>query len=71
MRRHNNDKRKPLNKKPWNRDAIKGNDSSKKELAAFVRQQAQKELCNNIQLCLSARMLCWLIYNNRTPTKYM
>jgi hypothetical protein len=25
--------------------------------------------CDNIQLRLSARMLCWLIYNGRTPTK--
>jgi hypothetical protein len=24
--------------------------------------------CDNIQLRLSARMLCWLIYNGRTPT---
>jgi hypothetical protein len=28
---------------------------------------AAKE-CDNIQLCLSARMLCWLIYNGRNPT---
>jgi hypothetical protein len=27
--------------------------------------------CDNIQLRLSARMLCWLIYNGRTPTNYM
>jgi hypothetical protein len=25
--------------------------------------------CDNIQLRLSARMLCWLIYNGRTPTE--
>jgi hypothetical protein len=38
------EERKPPYKKPWNRDAAKGNGSSKKELAAFVRKQARKEL---------------------------
>jgi hypothetical protein len=37
-------------------------------LAAFFF--AARE-CDNIQLRLSARMLCWLIYNGRTPTNYM
>jgi hypothetical protein len=44
MRRSDGDKRKPSHKKPWNRDAAKGNGSSKKELAAFVRKTARKEL---------------------------
>jgi hypothetical protein len=44
MRRSDGEERKPPHKKPWNRDATKGNGSSKKELAAFVRKQAWKEL---------------------------
>jgi hypothetical protein len=44
MRRSDGEERKPPHKKPWNRNAAKGNGSSKKELAAFVRQQARKEL---------------------------
>jgi hypothetical protein len=44
MRRSDGEGRKPPHRKPWNRDAAKGNGSSKKELAAFVRKQARKEL---------------------------
>jgi hypothetical protein len=44
MRRSDGEERKPPHKKPWNRDAAKGNGASKKELAAFVRKQARKEL---------------------------
>jgi hypothetical protein len=44
MRRSDGEERKPLHKKPWNRDAAKGNGSSNKDLAAFVRKQARKEL---------------------------
>ena len=42
---HRDEERKPPHKnKSWKRDADKGTSSSKKELAAFVRQQARKEL---------------------------
>jgi hypothetical protein len=46
LRRRNDDDddRKPPYKKSWKRDADKGTNSSKKELAAFVRKQARKEL---------------------------
>jgi hypothetical protein len=43
-RRNDDDDRKPPYKKSWKRDADKGTNSSKKELAAFVRKQARKEL---------------------------
>jgi hypothetical protein len=42
--RNDDDDRKPPYKKSWKRDAEKGTNSSKKELAAFVRKQARKEL---------------------------
>jgi hypothetical protein len=44
MRRSDGEERKPSHKTPWNRDAAKGNGSSKKELAAFVQKTARKEL---------------------------
>jgi len=45
MRHRDDDDRKPPYKnKSWKRDADKGTSSSKKELAAFVRKQACKEL---------------------------
>ncbi len=45
LRHQDDDDRKPPYKnKSWKRDAEKGTSSSKKELAAFVRKQARKEL---------------------------
>jgi hypothetical protein len=45
MRHRDDDDRKPPYKnKSWKRDAEQGTSSSKKELAAFVRKQARKEL---------------------------
>jgi hypothetical protein len=45
MRHQDDDDRKPPYKnKSWKRDAEQGTSSSKKELAAFVRKQARKEL---------------------------
>ena len=39
------DRKPPHKNKTWKRDADKSTNSSKKELAAFVRKQSRKELC--------------------------
>lgn len=44
LRNNDGDRKPPYKNKTWKRDADKSTSSSKKELAAFVRKQARKEL---------------------------